>query len=85
MRRVTFERPGLVKVYCKIHSDMAAYILVVPSRLFTRPDSLGRFVLPRLSKGKYVLNVWHPDFPLIRRNIIVSGGENSEIEVMLGS
>ncbi len=84
-RRVTFERPGLVKVYCKIHSDMAAYILVVPSRIFARPDSSGRFVLPRLSKGKYILSVWHPDFPAIRRNITVSGGENPEIVVTLGS
>ncbi len=84
-RRVSFEKPGLVKVYCKLHSDMAAYILVVPSPFFARPDSSGRFVLPRMPKGKYVVNVWHPDFPVIRRNITVTDGADSEIAVTLGS
>ena len=84
-RRVTFERPGLVKVYCTIHPNMAAYILVVPSEVFARPDSLGRFALPRLPRGTYVVNVWHPDFPVVRRNVKVSGREDSEIVVTLGS
>jgi len=84
-RRVTFERAGLVKIYCNLHPNMAAYVLVVPSRTFARPDSLGRFVLPRLPKGKYVVNVWHPDFPVIRREVTVSGGEDAEVLVTLGS
>ena len=84
-KRVTFDNPGLVNVYCKLHPNMAAFILVVPNRAFARPDSTGRFVLPPLPKGRYVLNVWHPDFPEIRREITVPGDEKSELVMTLGS
>jgi hypothetical protein len=84
-KRVTFDKPGLVNVYCKLHPNMAAYILVVPNRAFARPDSSGRFVLPPLPKGRYVVNVWHPDFPAIRREVTVEGGEKSELVLTLGS
>jgi len=84
-KRVTFDKPGLINVYCNLHPNMAAYILVVPNRMFTRPDSLGRFVLPTLPKGRYVVNVWHPDFPSIRREITITGGAQPELVVTLGS
>jgi plastocyanin len=84
-KRVTFDKPGLVNVYCKLHSNMAAYVLVVPNRAFARPDSSGRFALPALPKGRYAVNVWHPDFPMIRREVTVAGGEHSELVLSLGS
>jgi len=83
-KRVTFDKPGLVNVYCKLHPNMAAYVLVVPNRAFARPDSTGRFVLPPLPKGRYVLNVWHPDFPAIRREVAVTGDKKSELVMTLG-
>ena len=83
--RLTFDKPGLVNVYCKLHPDMAAYILVVPNRAFARPDSSGRFELPTLPTGRYAVNVWHPDFPSIRREVTVTDGEQSELVVALGS
>ncbi|HKQ18695.1 MAG TPA: carboxypeptidase regulatory-like domain-containing protein [Candidatus Eisenbacteria bacterium] len=82
---MTFPKPGLVNVYCKLHPDMAAYIVVVPNRAFTRPDSSGRFVLPTVPRGRYALNVWHPDFPVIRREVTITDGERSELAVTLGS
>jgi len=84
-KRVTFDKPGLINVYCSLHPNMAAYILVVPNHAFTRPDSLGRFVLPTLPKGHYVVNVWHPDFPAIRREVTISRGVRPELLVKLGS
>lgn len=84
-KRLTFHKPGLVNVYCKLHPDMAAYIVVVPNRAFTRPDSSGRFVLPTVPRGRYALHVWHPDFPEIRREVSITDGERSELVVTLGS
>jgi plastocyanin len=59
-KSVTFTKPGLVNVYCDIHSNMAAYVLVLPHRGFTRPDERGTFHLA-LPAGHYVLEAWHPD------------------------
>jgi len=60
-RTVTFPKPGVVNVYCDIHSNMEAFILVVPHHGFTRPRASGEFRLPDLPAGTYVLHAWHPD------------------------
>lgn len=60
-RRVEFRKTGLVNVYCDIHSNMEAFILVVPNRAYARPATNGDFALPELPAGSYTLKVWHPD------------------------
>ena len=60
-RRVDFRKTGLVNVYCDIHSNMEAFILVVPNHAFTRPSATGEFALPNLPPGNYQLHFWHPD------------------------
>jgi plastocyanin len=70
-RRVLFDKPGLVNVYCDIHSDMAAFILVVPNRAYAQPDAQGSYHLPPLPTGHYVVHVWHPDRPEQKREVSV--------------
>ena len=45
-KAVRFDRPGVVRVFCDIHSHMSAFILVFSHRYFavTQPD--GTFQLP---------------------------------------
>ncbi len=68
-KRVVFTRPGLVNVYCDIHSSMAAYVLVLPHHAFARPDARGGWALPDLPAGHYVLKAWHPDLGELRRGV----------------
>jgi plastocyanin len=68
-KRVTFDRPGLVNVYCEIHSNMAAFVLVLPHHAFAQPAADGAFALPDVPPGHYQLHVWHPDLPEIVRDI----------------
>jgi plastocyanin len=58
---VTFDKPGLVQVFCDIHSTMSAYVLVVDTPFVTQPDENGEYVLPDVPNGNYTLKVWHPD------------------------
>lgn len=60
-RPVRFDTPGLVNVYCDIHSDMEAFVLVVPHGAFARPSASGTFELPDLPAGRYIVKAWHPD------------------------
>ncbi len=60
-RTVRFEKPGVVNVYCDIHTDMAAFIVVTPSRAWARPGADGRYELSGLPAGRYHLVWWHPD------------------------
>ena len=59
-RQVTFDRPGLVTVFCDIDPNETGAVLVTPNHAFTRPDSTGSFWLPKLPPGKYTLCVWSP-------------------------
>jgi len=59
---VTFDRPGLVQLYCDIDRAMAGFVFVTPNHLFVRPDPTGAFTFPKLPKGTYTVKVWHPRF-----------------------
>lgn len=72
-KHVRFDRPGLVKVYCDIHSNMEAFVLVLPNRFFARPNERGEFQLPELPAGRYTLVAWHPDYGEVRESIEVTG------------
>lgn len=59
-KRLTFQKPGVVQVYCDIHSDMRADIVVVPSRRFGYIDAAGRFRIDEAPAGKHTVIVWLP-------------------------
>jgi plastocyanin len=80
-RRVRFDKPGLVQVFCDIHSDMAAFVLVVPHHVFARPDAEGRFRLPALSDGSYRLRSWHPDFGELVRDVALPADAARPLEL----
>ncbi len=60
-RSVTFDQPGLVKVFCDIHANMAAFIYVVEGPLVVQPDENGNFQLRVVPPGMYAVRLWHPE------------------------
>jgi len=54
----TFTTPGLVRIYCNIHPQMAAYLLVVDGPLFAQADAEGNAVLSRVPAGRRPVRVW---------------------------
>jgi hypothetical protein len=68
---LAFDSLGVVAVRCDIHPDMSAFVLVTPNRAFARPDGDGRWTLPELPAGHYVLHAWHPDRGELRRELDV--------------
>jgi plastocyanin len=59
-KRLTFQKPGLVQVFCDIHSDMRSDIVVVPSKRFDYVDASGRFHIEDVPPGKHTVVVWLP-------------------------
>lgn len=82
-RRVTFPRPGLVNVYCDIHSHMEAFILVLANHAFTQPSAAGEFALPDLPPGRYRVHVWHPDLHEQQREVELREGGGAAVEFEL--
>ncbi len=58
-KSVRFDRPGVVQVFCDIHSHMSAYILVFAHRYYAITDPAGRYQMSQVPPGAYTLNVWH--------------------------
>jgi plastocyanin len=60
----TFDTPGMVITLCKLHLEMAAYIVVLEHPWFTRvqldPDSMaGSFSIDSVPPGEYQVTAWH--------------------------
>lgn len=49
----SFPKPGAIDVYCNIHPEMAATILVLPNRRWARVDGAGRYEIDGIPKGKW--------------------------------
>jgi plastocyanin len=55
----TFRHPGLVRVYCNIHPQMSAFVLVRDNPFWARPGGDGRFEIAEVPAGEWVLKAWH--------------------------
>ncbi len=80
-KSVAFDHVGLVNVYCDIHSEMEAFVLVLPHHAFAQPNADGAFELPALPPGRYRLHVWHPDLTDIVRAVEIPAQGDTSIEL----
>jgi len=58
-RSVKFARPGVVRVFCNIHSSMNAVIVVIASPYFATTKKDGAFNIGDVPPGQYNLTVFH--------------------------
>lgn len=80
-KSVKFDEPGVVKVFCEIHSQMKGYIVVLDTDAFCVPDEAGNIKISNVPPGKYNLVAWHPSFdPKVRPVEIGAGALEVEIE-----
>lgn len=71
IRAATFPRAGVYAVYCNIHARMVSFVIAVPTRAFARVGADGRFSMPDVPAGSYVLHVWHERTPEIAERLDV--------------
>ena len=57
-KSIRFDRPGVVRVFCDIHSHMNAFILVFTHRFFSVTDADGRYQIDGVPPGNYTLVAW---------------------------
>lgn len=76
-KSVRFDRAGIVRVFCEIHSHMSAFILVFAHRHFAVINSRGEYRIEGLPPGTYTVAVWHPVLAARTRTVRVpeEGGE----------
>ncbi len=58
-KTVTFDQPCVIDVFCEIHEDMHAYVLVLDTPWFVRAAADGSFEL-KVPAGSYKVFAWIP-------------------------
>ena len=79
MKSVRFDKPGIVNVFCDIHSYMYATILVFDHPYFAVPDNDGTFILPGIPEGQYSLAYWYGRKKVSAKRITIKPGEISTV------
>jgi plastocyanin len=68
---VVLKTPGVVEIYCNIHAQMSAQVLVVPNRVFAKVNDDGSFRLDKVPVGHRKLVAWGPGMRPLRLDVNV--------------
>ena len=71
-KSVRFDRPGIVRVFCEIHSHMSAFILVFNHRYFAVTAADGRYQIARVPPGRYTLVAWNEGAIRESRQVVIA-------------
>ena len=73
-RSVVLTTPGVVEVFCNIHSKMNANILVVPGSLYTKVGADGTYRIENVPVGARRIVAWSPSAKPVQQKIEVGSG-----------
>jgi plastocyanin len=79
----SFAKPGIVKVFCHLHSHMSAIVRVFPHPYFVIPDRDGRFTIPSVPAGRYAVTAWHERAGEVTHSAMLETDGASEVSFSL--
>lgn len=82
-KSIRFDRPGIVRVFCDIHSHMNAFILVFSHPFFTMTDVAGRYQIDNVPPGTYNVIAWNEGVFSEPRAVAVPDGAATELDFVL--
>lgn len=74
VRSRTFSRPGVVDIFCNLHSKMSATVLVTPGPLMAKVGADGRFRLEGVPVGTHKVSAWAGGTEVASKSVEVSAG-----------
>jgi plastocyanin len=82
-RTVKFNHSGIVQVYCHIHANMYAAIVVTASPWYARPAADGSFTWSNIPAGHYRIIAWHKIAGLFKTEIDVPESGKTEATIRI--
>lgn len=82
-RTMTFDNPGLVRVYCNIHPQMAAYLMVIDGTIWAQTGSDGSAVLASVPEGRAVVRSWDEKGGDYQGAVEVTAGKAVSLAIVL--
>lgn len=77
---LTFESPGVVKLYCDIHEHMRGTILVVDTPYFQKTDADGHYRIDGLPAGRLVVKAWLDETTVRERTVDLGASETRRLD-----
>jgi plastocyanin len=82
-RKVTFPKPGIVDIYCHLHPNMEAVVVITPNRWYARPDRNGQYKIPDVPPGQYTLVAWHKAAGFFRKTVTIENGRDATADFLI--
>ena len=79
----TFTKPGVIKVFCHLHSHMSAIVRVFSHPYFAVPDRNGRFTIPDVPAGRLEVTAWHERAGEVTQQATIDDGGTTELAFSL--
>ncbi len=79
--RITFDKPGLVKIYCEIHQHMRCRVMVLDTPWFAVTDAQGRFKISGVPPGDYLIKALLPSEKTIQSSVQVAPGKTTPVQL----
>jgi len=86
----TFNDTGTAITLCKLHLEMAAYIVVLDTPFYTLAEmdgstQKGKYLIEDVPAGRYVLNSWHKKLKLKGGpvEVLVEGGKTAVSDIII--
>ena len=80
---VKFDKTGVAEIFCDIHADMSAFIVVLGNPFFTKPDSRGSFKIDNIPPGTYTVKAWHERLRAKEETVTITAGGTTVVHLVL--
>ena len=80
---IVFDKSGVAEIFCDIHSNMSAYVLVLENDFFTQPNKKGFYSIDHIPPGTYTLKVWHEHLSSQEQIITITPGNTTSINFVM--
>ena len=84
VKRILFDKPGRIDVFCSIHKAMNCIVLVLENPFFATVDDRGHYVIPGVPAGRYRIKAWHERMPGEVREVTVPESGEVRVDFTLG-
>jgi plastocyanin len=78
-----FKKAGAYPVYCNIHAQMTAFVVVVSTSHYTQAGADARWKIANVPAGKWELHVWHERAPEVTQDLDVPATGLANVDVSL--
>ena len=80
-RSYTFKKDCVATLLCKVHPEMEAFVVAVPTPYFAVTKADGSFTIPDVPDGAYTVKVWHPKLKGSEKAVTVAGPTQADFEI----